>query len=91
MMLAASSAVAQPSKAEREDMAKAHEDIAACLRSDRALEECHKIMRDKHKANPEACRMLFDVKECPFEGKAKRMRGKNGMKGSNSAPESETK
>ena len=32
----------------REKMAKAHEDMAACLRSDRAIEECHSEMMKNH-------------------------------------------
>ena len=37
-----------PTKEMREKMAKAHEDMAACLRSDRAIEECHSEMMKNH-------------------------------------------
>jgi hypothetical protein len=37
-----------PTKEMREKMAKAHEDMAACLRSDRTVEECHSEMMKNH-------------------------------------------
>lgn len=36
---------AQPTKQEREKMAKLHENMAACLRSDKTLRECHEAAR----------------------------------------------
>lgn len=90
-MFVVTSAYAQPSKTEREDMAKTHEEIAVCLRSDKPFDECHKIMRDKHKANPAACRMFFDAKECPMGSKGSMMRGQNGPKRPMQSPANETK
>jgi hypothetical protein len=37
-----------PTKEMREKMAKAHEEMATCLRSDRAIEECHSEMMKNH-------------------------------------------
>jgi hypothetical protein len=37
-----------PTKEMREKMAKAHEEMAVCLRSDRAIEECHSEMMKNH-------------------------------------------
>ena len=37
-----------PSKEMREQMAAAHEKIAACLRSDKPIDECHAEMRKMH-------------------------------------------
>jgi hypothetical protein len=37
-----------PTKEQREKMAVEHDQIAACLRSDRAIEECHKEMMQHH-------------------------------------------
>ncbi len=37
-----------PSKEQREKMAEAHEKIAACLRSDKPIEECHAEMKQMH-------------------------------------------
>jgi hypothetical protein len=37
-------------KEQREEMAQAHEKMAACLRSDRAIEECHSEMMKSHDA-----------------------------------------
>jgi hypothetical protein len=34
----------------REKMAEAHEKIAACLRSDRPIDECHDEMKKMHDA-----------------------------------------
>jgi hypothetical protein len=40
----------QPTKEQREKMAEAHEKIAACLRSDKPIEECHAEMKQMHEA-----------------------------------------
>lgn len=40
----------QPTKEQREKMAEAHEKIAACLRSDRPIDECHAEMKQMHEA-----------------------------------------
>ena len=37
-----------PTKEMREKMAEAHEKIAACLRSDRPIDECHAEMKKMH-------------------------------------------
>ena len=38
-----------PTKEQREKMAAEHDKIAACLRSDRAIEDCHKeMMQGRH-------------------------------------------
>jgi len=37
-----------PTKEQREKMAEAHEQMAACLRSDKAIEDCHKEMMKYH-------------------------------------------
>jgi hypothetical protein len=39
-----------PTKEQREKMAEAHEKMAACLRSDKAIEECHAEMMKEHDA-----------------------------------------
>jgi hypothetical protein len=48
------------SKDTREKMAQVHEEIAACLRSDKSLQECHnEIMKSCHeKLGEEGCRMM---------------------------------
>ena|SRR3954469_21492061 len=42
--------MAAPTKEQREKMAAEHDKIAACLRSDRAIDECHKEMMQYHHA-----------------------------------------
>lgn len=37
-----------PTKEQREQMAAAHEKIAACLRSDKPIDECHAEMKKMH-------------------------------------------
>lgn len=44
-------------KEQRSKMADMHEKMAACLRSDKAMSECHKEMMDACKAVGEACPM----------------------------------
>jgi hypothetical protein len=39
-----------PTKEQREKMAAEYDKIAACLRSDRAIEECHKEMMESHRS-----------------------------------------
>ena len=39
-----------PTKEMREKMADAHEKIAACLRSDRPIDECHDEMKKMHES-----------------------------------------
>ena len=39
-----------PTKAQREQMAAAHEKIAACLRSDKPIDECHAEMKKMHES-----------------------------------------
>ena len=69
----------QPTKAERAKMAKVHDEVAACLRSDKPMQECHKIMMNGHMANQAGCRAMFDSKECPFGGHGGMMHGSDGM------------
>ena len=54
------------SKQQREQMAKAHEKLAACLRSDRALDECRQEMRA-------TCMSTFGEQGCPMMGRGLRM------------------
>ncbi|HUI63121.1 MAG TPA: hypothetical protein VLX90_23035 [Steroidobacteraceae bacterium] len=44
-----STAAAGPSKEAREKMAAFHEQLAACLRSDKPIAECHKQAMQHHK------------------------------------------
>jgi hypothetical protein len=37
-----------PTKEQRESMAQVHDKIAACLRSDKPIEECHAMMMQSH-------------------------------------------
>ena len=37
-----------PTKEQREAMAQEHDKVAACLRSDRPIEECHSMMMKAH-------------------------------------------
>jgi hypothetical protein len=37
-----------PTKEQREQMAAAHEKVAACLRSDRPIDQCHDEMKKMH-------------------------------------------
>ncbi len=47
------------SKENREKMAAIHEQMAACLRSDKAIADCHSEMRKSCKdLGPEACPMM---------------------------------
>ena len=39
-----------PTKEQREKMAQAHEKLAACLRSDRPIDECHAEMMKMHES-----------------------------------------
>lgn len=57
-------AATQPNKTEREEMAKVHEEVAACLRSDKGMQECHKIMKDKYGAH----KMWHDNMNGPYGG-----------------------
>ncbi len=45
-----SSSRPQPTKEQREKMAEAHDQIAACLRSDKSMDECHSEMKKYHDA-----------------------------------------
>lgn len=53
---------AAPSKEMREKMATMHEQMAACLRSDKAVATCHEEMM-------KACRETMGDKGCPMMGK----------------------
>lgn len=49
----------EATKEEREKMAVTHEQVAACLRSDKSMEECHKIMMANHpKGEKGSCPMM---------------------------------
>ncbi|OFZ55480.1 MAG: hypothetical protein A2428_06765 [Bdellovibrionales bacterium RIFOXYC1_FULL_54_43] len=63
-----------PSAEVREKMAKNHEKMAACLRSDKPVQDCRKEMM-------ETCRK--DKTACPAMGRMGRMNGKmhRGMRG----------
>ncbi len=52
--------VAAPSHAMREKMAQIHEKMAACLRSDRSIADCHQDMMNQcHQAlGDQTCRMM---------------------------------
>ncbi|HLE00026.1 MAG TPA: hypothetical protein VJB59_07195 [Bdellovibrionota bacterium] len=65
---------APPSAEVREKMAKNHEKMAACLRSDKSVQDCRKEMM-------ETCRK--DKTACPAMGRMGRMNGKmhRGMRG----------
>ncbi len=55
----ASASQAQPSKETREKMAQAHEKMAACLRSDRSISECHhEMMTACEELGEHACGMM---------------------------------
>jgi len=50
---------AQPSKETREKMAQAHEKMAACLRSERKVSECHaEMMKACHDISEHECGMM---------------------------------
>jgi hypothetical protein len=55
----AATAVSAPSRETREAMAAVHEQMAACLRSDKPVEQCHSEM---HKA----CREKVGQEQCPM-------------------------
>jgi hypothetical protein len=52
---------AEPSKQAREQMAKMHEEMAACLRSDKAFADCRTQMH-------EHCMTTMGEKGCPMMG-----------------------
>ena len=54
------------SKQQRAQMASAHEKMAACLRSDRALDECRQEMHA-------SCMSTFGEQGCPMMGRGLRM------------------
>lgn len=64
-------------KEDREEMAKTHEKMASCLRSDRSFRECHDEMW-KSKGMKAACPM---GESCPM-GDACPMMGRGGKKSS---------
>lgn len=50
---------AAPSKESREKMAMFHEQLAACLRSDKPIAECHEqAMKHHHEMGDEGCPMM---------------------------------
>ena len=52
---------AAPTKEQREDMAKAHEKMAACLRSDREVSDCrHEMMEQYKQMQGEECEHMGD-------------------------------
>src|SRR5690348_768908 len=58
---ATSGSQAAPSKAMREKMAAMHEQMATCLRSDKALAECRKEMM-------QSCQQTLGSQSCPMMG-----------------------
>lgn len=60
--LAQKDSMAGPSKEQREQMAKAHEKMSECLRSDVSIQDCHQQMREQHQGMP-------DDGDCPMMGK----------------------
>lgn len=50
-----------PSKEQREKMATIHEQMAACLRSDKPIAECHKEAMKR-------CQDVMGKEECPMMG-----------------------
>jgi hypothetical protein len=62
---------------QRSKMAEAHEKLAACLRSDRSLSECHDEMMKSHQS--------MDMGDCPM------MQGTGPMKHGRGAMHPETK
>ena len=54
-----SASSAGPSKETREEMAVFHEQLAACLRSDKPIAECHKQAMKHHKE-------MMGKEECPM-------------------------
>jgi hypothetical protein len=53
-----------PTKQEREKMATLHEHMAACLRSDKSLRECHEAARKEcEDAMGEKCQMMHSMME----------------------------
>jgi hypothetical protein len=48
----------EPTKAQREEMAKFHDKMAACLRSDQPIDACHKeMMKSCQEMGKDACPM----------------------------------
>ena len=67
-----------PTKEQREEMAKVHEQMATCLRSDKPIQECHEEMMKNHP------RMNGMMDNCPMRNKPgmnKMMHKKGAMKG----------
>jgi len=58
---AASPSEAVPSKEVREKMATLHEQMAACLRSDKSIDECRAEMR-------RSCAQMVGAESCPLMG-----------------------
>jgi predicted HAD superfamily phosphohydrolase YqeG len=67
---------------QREEMAKTHEKMAACLRSDKPMMDCHKEMMESCKMGKTSCPMMGDM------GHMHSMMGK-GMKHDHSKMEQE--
>jgi hypothetical protein len=53
------------SATQRQEMATAHEKMASCLRSERAIKDCHKEMMA-------ACKDSMGNNSCPMMGKGKK-------------------
>ena len=76
LVLAASPA--PPSKEQREKMAQAHEKMAACLRSDRPVADCHQEMM-------QACHDTMGAQGCGMMMGQGGMRGRGMMRGQRGA------
>lgn len=62
----ADTAMTEPSKEMRAKMAVVHEQMAACLRTDRAMSDCHEQMMKE-------CHRLMGESGCPMMGMGKHM------------------
>jgi len=69
--------IAKPiTKEDREKMAVLHEQMAACLRSNKPLEDCHAQMRKD-------CMASLGEHGCPMMGMGRHSHGKHAASGSN--------
>ncbi len=67
----ATSSTAAPSKEDREKMAKLHEQMATCLRSDKSIADCRSEMM-------QSCRSSVGAQGCQMMGMGGRMGGGRG-------------
>lgn len=60
---------AEPTREQRQQMAKLHEQMAVCLRSDKSFPECRNQMRA-------ACQSTMGAQGCPMMGMGQGMHGR---------------